>query len=205
MAAPVTHVALAALVFDKFFSGKNRSAFFVGTLFPDIRYLKVIERNQTHPPRPAMKNLVKEDSFSAGRQFHSLLDIVRENFIVENDLYSLFPGAKYSAHALKLFEDGFFYSRINDWQEYIVYLNDILPVETGFGVKNVDLERWHAILRKYFQSQPSEQSITELGRSLDFPAAMLREINSLIAQMKTDKKIISTIESLYQNFPALII
>jgi len=205
MAAPITHVALAANVFDRLFKDKTKKDFFVGTLFPDIRYLKVIKREQTHPPRPAMNNFTEEDSFSAGLKLHSLIDITREKFIVKSGAYSLLPESKHATQALKMFEDCLFYSRINDWQKYIKYLDDVLPAETGFGVSSSDIERWHTILQKYFQSQPDEHTINEFGHSLGFSISALREINFTIDQLKTNKEIISIIEGLEQSLPLLIL
>ena len=48
MAAPITHIVLASKVYDQFFSNFSKKDFLIGTSFPDIRYLKVIDRNTTH-------------------------------------------------------------------------------------------------------------------------------------------------------------
>lgn len=82
MAAPITHVVLTAKIFDNFFQDKVKKDFFIGTLFPDIRYLKVIDRDQTHFSNLSISDLKTEDSFLAGMKFHSMIDVVREKFIL---------------------------------------------------------------------------------------------------------------------------
>lgn len=48
MATPITHIVLTEKVFEKFFKDKTRKDFFIGTSFPDIKYLKVIDRDKSH-------------------------------------------------------------------------------------------------------------------------------------------------------------
>ena len=129
MAAPITHIALTEKIFDKFFKDKIRKDFFIGTSFPDIRYLKVIDRDKTHYDGLSVSGLKNDESFSAGVKFHSILDHVREKYIVENDIYSLCPDSKYITQSLKILEDEIFYRHIKDWTVYIGYLNEILQAE----------------------------------------------------------------------------
>ncbi len=77
MATPITHVVLTDKIYNKFFSDKNKKEFFIGTLLPDIRYLKVIERNKTHFENLAISDLKDDDSFLSGMKFHSILDKTR--------------------------------------------------------------------------------------------------------------------------------
>jgi len=63
MAAPITHIALTEKIFDKFFKDKKRKDFFIGTLFPDIRYLKITRdsgsRDPGSSPGPAARKIFK--------------------------------------------------------------------------------------------------------------------------------------------------
>ena len=79
MATPITHVVLAAKIFDNIFKDKIKKDFFIGSLFPDIRYLKVIDRDKSHFENLKLKDLKNDDSFLAGVKFHSIVDIAREN------------------------------------------------------------------------------------------------------------------------------
>ncbi len=204
MAAPITHTVLAAKIFDKFFKDKTKKDFFIGTLFPDIRYLKVIERNRTHFSNLKIVDPREEDSFLAGVKFHSILDIAREKFIVANDAYSFCPKSGYIGTSLKILEDEIFYQHINDWNMYIDYLNDILQNEENFGIAKNDIQRWHKILQKYFERQPDKESVRDFALSIGFSEEATSEINENVSTMRDDKKIINILERLYKNFDALV-
>lgn len=97
MAGPITHLVLTQKVYERFFSQKDRGAFVVGTSFPDIRYLGVIEREKTHRPRVTLKQVLEAESFEAGVQFHVLVDVVRERFMKAYGMYELFDDNRYTS------------------------------------------------------------------------------------------------------------
>jgi hypothetical protein len=204
MAAPIIHIALTEKIFDKFFKNKLRKDFYIGTSFPDIRYLKVIDRDKTHYEDLSISDLGNDESFSAGVKFHSILDRVREKFIVENDVYSLCPKSKYCAQSLKFLEDEIFYQHVKDWTIYIEYLNEILQAERNYGIAEKNISKWHSLLRQYFQKQPDENAVKNLTLSIGFPEEVAYEINENIAKMKANKKIINIIKKLDKNFASLI-
>jgi len=204
MAAPITHIALTEKVFDKFFKDKIRNDFFIGTSFPDIRYLHVIDRDKTHHNGLSISDLGNDGSFSAGVKFHSILDHAREKFIVENDTYSLCPESKYITQSLKILEDEIFYQHIKDWDIYVDYLNEILLSERDYGIVEKDLEKWHSLLQQYFKKQPNRDSTRDFTLGIGFTKEVSDEINNNIAIMRTNKKIINIIKKLYKNFDSLI-
>lgn len=204
MAAPITHVVLAVKIFNTFFQGKVKKDFFIGTLFPDIRYLKVIDRDKTHYNNLTLDDLKEDDSFLAGVKFHSILDVAREKFMVDHDVYSLCPESKYVFQSLKLLEDQLFYSYIENWNEYIDYLHKILPSALDFGVAKNDIEKWQSLLQQYFQAPPSEQVVINFALAVGFTNDIAYEINKNIITMSTNKKIVNIIKKLYKNFDSLI-
>jgi len=204
MAAPITHIALTEKIFDKFFKDKIRKDFFIGTSFPDIRYLKVVDRDKTHYDGLSIADLGNDESFSAGVKFHSILDHTREKFIVENDTYSLCPESKYITQSLKILEDEIFYQHVKDWTVYTEYLNEILQVEIDYGVAEKDLKKWHSLLQQYFQQQPDNNAVRNFTLGIGFTEEIADEINQNIAVMKANKKIINIIKKLYKNFDSLI-
>jgi len=205
MAAPITHIALTEKVFDKLFKNKIKKDFFIGTLFPDIRYLKVINRDETHYNNLTVSNLKNDESFLAGVKFHSILDQTRERFITKNNIYSLCPKSKYITQSLKILEDKIFYKNIKNPGIYANYLNKILPVEKEYNILEKDLKKWHSLLQKYFRKQPNQNTITNFILDIDFTENIANEINKNIATMRTNKKIIEIIKNLYNNFDLLII
>jgi hypothetical protein len=204
MATPITHIALTEKVFDQFFKGKIRKDFFIGTLFPDIRYLKVIDRDETHYNHLSISDLGNDESFSAGVKFHSILDHVRENFIVVNNTYSLCPESKYIKQSLKMLEDEMFYQHVKDWTVYADYLNEILQVERDYGIVAKDLKKWHSLLQEYLQQQPDNDAVRRFALGVGFTEEVVDEINYNKAVMKTNKKINDIIENFYKSFDSLI-
>ena len=204
MAAPITHIVLTEKIFDQFFKNKTNKIFFVGSLFPDIRYLKVVDRSKTHFENLIVADLENSESFLAGVKFHSILDIAREKFIVANNTYSLCPESKYVTQSLKFLEDEIFYQHVQDWQKYIGYFNEVLPEETGLGVDSRDAEKWHLLLQQYFKKQPDRQAVADFVLGVGFPDEAALEINENIAKMKVNKKIINILENLYQSFGSMI-
>ncbi len=204
MAAPITHIALTEKIFDKFFKDKIRKDFFIGTLFPDIRYLKVISRKKTHYDNLSVADLKNDESFSAGVKFHSILDHSREKFIIENDAYSLCPKSKYITQSLKILEDEIFYQYVKNWNVYINYLNEILQAEKNYRIAEKDLRKWHSLLQQYFRKQPNSSAIRDFTLSIGFNKKVADEINSNISIMRTNRKIINIIKNLYKNFDLLI-
>lgn len=206
MAAPITHIVLTNKIFDKHFRDKDKKKFFIGTSFPDIRILKVINREKTHFKNINIGEIKAENSFLAGLKFHSLLDGIREKFIISKDIYSLYPKSKYTAEwPLKLLEDEILYNHVDNWSEFIDFLNEILPEETSFGIDEADIKKWHKILQKYFSQKPTNGFRNEVFRDLGHSKDFIDELNTGIDQMIADRKVIQAIEELYNNFDSLCI
>jgi hypothetical protein len=84
MAAPIAHIFLAVqILVGPFKVMSHEKEFIIGTSFPDIRYLKVIERAETHFENVTLNDIKKEtNSFKAGMLFHSFVDQKREEYMV---------------------------------------------------------------------------------------------------------------------------
>jgi hypothetical protein len=204
MAAPITHIVLTAKVFDKYFLDKNKKDFFVGTCFPDIRNLKVIERDKTHFTGLTLADLKTDISFAVGLKFHSILDIAREKFIVDNKAYSFCPESKYITHSIKYLEDEYFYGKINNWSEYIGYLDEILPEEIAIGIAEKDIGRWHILQAEYFKIKPDNKILSEYMRNINFSDEAIDEILDNLEIMRGDKRIEDVLERLYDDFEKII-
>jgi len=207
MAAPITHIVLTDKVFNKFFHNKDRKDFFIGTVFPDIRYITNIDRLRTHFSLRSvdLNHINKEkDSFLAGLRFHSLVDDVRERFIRSKNVYSLIPESKYKTQALKILEDKLYYDKVDNWNEIIDFFDKILPEELDFNIKEQDIKKWHGILQRYFSKKPDKDSMEVFARDLNFSEEIQEEITNLIEKIRTDKKIKQASEEFYNNFESFI-
>lgn len=204
MAAAITHIVLAKKVFPLYFFNLDQGEFLVGTSFPDIRYLGVIERDKTHIQNSSLKEIAGKSAFEAGLYFHSLVDEVREKFMVSKNIYSLCPSSKYITQSLKLFEDELLYNKIHDWQEISSFFNTILNEEVVFGLKKEDVMCWHGALKKYVTQAPTAVSRAIFVADIKLPASMGKEINAVIDNLKNNDKIHQIIYQFYDSFDSLL-
>lgn len=204
MAAPITHIVLANTVFEKYFAKMTKEDFFVGTSFPDIRYLDVIERNKTHFPDVNIAALQQLSAFDAGLKFHSLVDKMREDFMISHKVYSLVPESTFITQALKFFEDQVLYEKYADWQNVAKYFEKVREEEMNYGVKAEDIQRWHRFLESYFLHQPNERNIRDFVTLIGQPDRVFREIIGLIETLKKSSELKQGILEFYKNFEDLI-
>ncbi len=204
MAAPITHIVLSDKVFNNHFSNLSKDKFFVGTSFPDIRYLRVIKREQTHPKDFTLSEIKSADSFKAGLLFHCFVDTVRENYMQENNIYSIMPRSKLITQTLKLFEDELFYSRLNNWDSISSYFEKVLSEELEYPIKEEDVLKWHKLLQSYLSQKPSIETRKVLFENIYFDEENIKEIESNLAIIKNNEKVLEIIESFYNDFDKLL-
>jgi hypothetical protein len=199
MAAAITHIVFADKVL-KDLPNVSRKEFFIGTSFPDIRYIRVIEREKTHVPNLSIENIKAEsNSFRAGFLLHSLLDKLREEYLDKNGLYELIPKTGLTVQALKLFEDQVLRDKVSDWNTVADSMNDILPEETEFGILGENISKWHNILKDYVMQKPSPESRAPLFKELYFTEEQAAKIEETIKEMETNQALITLIENLYRD------
>lgn len=205
MAAPITHIVLADKVFDKYFPKSDKKQFYVGTSFPDIRYLGVIDRERTHFSHQTLKGLVDSNTFIAGAKFHSLVDEVREKYMKDKDLYSYFPGSKFLTQAVKIFEDRVLYGEVRNWDEITHFFDGVQAGELKYDLSEKDIERWHVLLRNYFSQPPNadliiKKFISDMGR----PEEMSDEIIRVLGNIKHVDTATKIVKDFYNGFESLI-
>lgn len=204
MAAPITHIVLSDKIFEKYFSKFSKQDFFIGTSFPDIRYLGVIERNKTHFSNVSFKEIEQKNSFWAGLLFHSFVDKVEMQYMKLNNIYSLMPHSKHVGHSLKFFEDELLYGKLKDWDRIISFMEEISPEELNFGVEENFVKKWHLMRQKYFSQKPNSKTRKELLLQTIIPRREIEAIESIISAMKSNKEICKIIENFYQDFDKVI-
>jgi hypothetical protein len=189
---------------DKVFDRFDREAFLVGTVFPDIRYLKIIERDKTHFKGLSFQDILDEqNSFIAGLKYHSLVDEVREKYMVEKSIYTLIPSSKFITQALKTYEDEVLYSNVSDWDCVIGYLNTFLPEETELVEQTDKVKAWHSLMQEYFKEPPTDTSRKNFILGVGFSEEIATEINELIKQMRQIPEVRETILDLYEKWDLL--
>lgn len=204
MATPITHIVLSEKIRDKLFPDKVAKDFLIGTSFPDIRHLKVIEKEATHYKSLTVDVLKLENSFQAGLKFHSILDLAREKFMGENGVYYWYNKSDYIVGAVKFLEDKIFYQYISDWNQYIRYFDDILAEQKAYNIPELALRKWHNMLQDYFANTPDEGSITKYVLAIGHPKAVADEINYNISILEKDERVLALTDRLYQEFELLL-
>lgn len=203
MAAPITHIVVANKLLDTVLKIHRKKDFIMGTVFPDIRYLKVIEREKTHPKNLPNIDSLPRGSFLAGVYFHSLVDHAREDFMVKNSVYSLCLGAEYATTSLKWVEDEILYQKIKDPKKIVRYFDTILSQEIAFGVKKEVIRKWHIILQPYLSHTPNKESRRNVMLALHFPLEKIGTIEVSVQKMRENKKVIEVIEKFYRDLDTL--
>lgn len=204
MAAPATHIILSDSVFARWFPENSKRDFYLGTCFPDIRYLGILSRETTHCADARWNDLRTMSAFSAGLRFHSLVDQVREQYMLSHNVYDLFPDSPFARHALKFFEDGIVYHQRANWDEVIGHLETVAPEEVAFGVQETHVRRWHCVLQEYFSAPPTENSMYRLVTTMGRSKQMVDEIVKLLGFLRKEPKISHIIFDFHHDFADLI-
>jgi hypothetical protein len=205
VANQITHIVLAEKLSDRLFSIFDREAFLIGTVFPDIRYLKVIERDKTHFKGLSFQDILDEkNSFIAGMKYHSLVDEVREKYMIENGVYTFIPPSKYITQALKIFEDEVLYQNVLDWVQVISFLDKILADETSLVEDVGKIKMWQSLMQEYFKQTPTDTSRQNFILGLGFSLEIVNEINELIKEMRRIPEIREIILNLYESWNSLV-
>ena len=200
MAAPITHIVLADKLFERYFHGKDKKDFYVGTSFPDIRYMGIIDREKTHFSNVKLGILQSLSPFEAGLKFHSLVDKVREDFMKSKDVYALVPASPFTTQSLKFFEDKVLYEKRGDWNEITPYFKDATKDELSFGLKELDIEKWHKFLQIYFTIGPNDQNIRTFVAAISKPNEMAEEMIRLTKGMEENAQLRKIVVDFYTNF-----
>lgn len=202
MASQITHVVYGQHILDQFLDrGKNINLrdYFIGTLFPDIRFLGTISREKTHVVPPPLKALSSEKtSFYKGFYAHLLSDIERERLLVDLGFYTLFLPEQNVQRASKLAEDILVWRQRENWQEVIDYLKDVLDEEREFTNEQT-IRRWHDLLASYFQEQPSIDSTIVLAKNFGLPQILLDDIRHWTEKIMQSEEATAILSSLYQK------
>lgn len=194
MASQITHVTYGQLVLDKFLKGRKDLSprdFFIGTLFPDIRYRAKLTKDKTHVSINRIDDLrTMQTSFGVGLHIHCLIDAERERVVKKLGFYNIFPLDVFTSYAMKFVEDEFTYRRFADWERVKGYLNYIVDEEKMFTPEEV-VRDWHRGLQGYFSEPPSRKTTRALAKLAYIPADIItgserraEEIKSSVIAMK---------------------
>ena len=153
----MTHLYLGEKYCDAHhFSEEEKEAFLVGTLFPDIRYITHLPREQTHPPTSSLMEVREgQTPFEQGVHFHVWVDNVREEFAIQSGIYEkIIPYADgHPATLLKFIEEeilGGFYDPLPYSYIFSTPFDEELLYATSQQVY-----KWHMMIQLTVRYSPS--------------------------------------------------
>lgn len=211
-AAPVTHAVLAKkwMALDEHYTNAEKGSFILGTLFPDIRYLGVIDRNKTHEKNVTVERLkANQNPFTTGMWLHAFVDVEREKYVVKHHIYEKIaqvPGQQYKAMFLKLLEDEILFSK-EGWQDVRGYLTKLDPEEQKFEISDKDLERWHQNQNRAFTFPPSAylQQLVQANKGMaNVPKETIEEWSKILPKMAKEKEMQDYVNGLVKEFDVIM-
>jgi hypothetical protein len=205
MSAPVTHLVLAQKVFARYFSDCDPALFFVGTSFPDIRRIGKIPRERVHDESYSLAKIQSLDSFTAGLKFHSVVDLVSQQYSETSGFYDLFTQNIFTGYSAKLFADRILKTRLVQWPQMTGYFNHVYPEEFVYGVDQPTVRQWHRILTAYFTSDiEKDQTTREFIIANGTPEKYIDEVIKAITPAGNYSQAEKLILKFYTDFENLI-
>lgn len=199
MAGPISHVIFAEKLQASRYARVDDNAFMLGNLFPDIRYLNVVDRMSTHHTCVTLDMIADEkDDFQAGILFHSYIDETREAFVKSMGIYSRYHETHLISVALKLCEDLYLYSRSDNWDHYKALMSHIADEELATGIPIESLKKWHDIHAEYFV-EPSLSTAHKFLEHLGFSSTQIKQIIDMCVQIQQTKEVDDYIDSFYEE------
>ncbi len=207
-AGPVMHIILGQQwlnVYAPDYTEEEKKLFLLGTVFPDIRYLGVIKREQSHFKGVTLQKVLKANNpFQRGMLFHSFVDEYREKFVHRVAIEKKISGVptQWRGTLLKLVEDQLLHEKYN-WSQIKMFLGTIPEEEKNFGIEAHALTQWHTGLAFYFSATPSfiltQLSLFDQG-ILSLDAEQVKLWSTLIPQYAGDSHFQKYVDNLLKAF-----
>lgn len=162
MAGPIAHIFCAlALLQSGALKVDDEKAFIVGSCYPDIRYLNVIKRSETHRNSIRWQDVIAAPTaFEKGVLLHSLVDEVRIAHL-ENPAKIRLPSLPFMrSQMMKFYEDSLLHHKVDNWPKIISYFDTVLPEEKmSHNLSEGALSTWHRFIKTYCMQPPNQMSI----------------------------------------------
>lgn len=202
MASQITHIVYGTKFLEKFLSDQvvDRRKFYIGTSFPDIRYLGLIDREITHSGELTIGAIKSEkNDFGKGRLTHCLVDLERDKIIKNLGIYDLVSHNQMTYAVLKHIEDEINYDLVDDFAEIRGYLSSgALDEELAFTSKDIVLE-WHELLREYFSKPPTLESALKLAKNLVLTDEQINQTKKSIEELRKNEELVGRLKLIYKK------
>lgn len=214
-AAPLTYLVLA----EKFLTHcsadeSQKTAFLLGTLFPNIGSIATIPTENPHGKQTHQKGidlkrvLMSPSPFVAGMRLHALIDEIRENLQIKWKISSWI--AEFEAldpsTLLTLIEDEILFDELNT-DMFSSFLDVIAEEELMGGLPSETIKNWHAFVKSYTANKPSK-TLVELSQKgstlLRMTPTVLRSWGQLLPWFSAQEPLKNYVHELQMHFSFLL-
>ena len=191
MAFPVSHIVYSKKYLDQH-PAMDADLFLLGTLLPDVRRVTdEVMRKDTHF---VLKDLNLQfgnlPPLEAGYRFHLWCDMRREEILNKYNFYALRYTIDIGHLPAKLLEDELVFEKYNNWEKLQWLLNNPPDIKSELPVSRETIERWFAVLGKYFEKKPDDKTM----KTFLFKQRKLRkksnEIIDLVRKLRENRKVV---------------
>jgi hypothetical protein len=209
-ALPITHLFLAEkwVSSNESYTEAEKKAFYLGSLYPDIRYLGIISREKTHQTKLTIDDIKKtKDPFEKGKKLHCYIDEQRAQYIKDQKILEIFDGVPKDHIYMfaRLLEDEILFDKVKATNPS-VYFTSIQKEEVTEEISADYVRIWHSLLSKYFQYKPSTimKRLSFFHQSyLGISSDTIQKWSSLIPLWEKNEQIRQHVKDLDEHFTLL--
>ncbi|MEI6242882.1 MAG: hypothetical protein WCP39_05710 [Chlamydiota bacterium] len=206
-ALPITHLFLAEkwVEINENYDESEKKAFYLGNLYPDIRYIGVSTREKTHIPHLTIEDIKHtKDPFEKGVKLHSFIDDQRAIFIKNEKIVDVFEGVPKETQYmfLRLLEDEILFGQLSSVKPSS-YFSIVQKYEINDTITEDHVRVWHTLLSKYFQCKPSSllKKLSFFRQSyLGISSETVQKWNVLLPIWVKDNQIKNHVDALEEYF-----
>lgn len=173
MPAPLTHIVFSFVFLQNNPGVFDQRDFIVGSVAPDIRYLGVARRSDTHLVSPTFEQVYKaKTSFEAGWIFHSLVDCMFDSYLKKHGGLAHIMPLPGGGLFLKILQDSMLFEKCNAWKDIATYFDGERSVlkaeETEKKFPRRKIIEWHNLITMLIKNR------LLIGKEKDFIACLLK-------------------------------
>lgn len=198
MPSPVSHLFYAQHVLPPD-EPADLAAYHRGAVFPDIRYLGVIERARSHRTGVTVYEIKREtDPWQRGNLVHNWTDEVWSGYWSQLGFDT--DESSHRAHwmAVKLVEDELLFADIFDKPGIAASLAHADDGAISFGVKGRDVEHWGRIVGSMVTQAPGPDCRSKLYHELDLGFELGHLIETQAKVIKADTEWMERVRGCHQ-------
>lgn len=201
MPTPLSHIAYASKLRTGF-ADEAAPAFWIGSVFPDIRHIGIVKKTDTHHPVARESLAGVTDPFTLGTEFHNWLDIRREELAGSVGLYASDPPWPLKT-ATKFLEDELTHAAFAHWLDIAELFRSVRAIPSYPDLPAGSVQHWYSALAAHCDAGPSTLSAGALlhatTESPDDIAAVLRHMDTLRTDPELHAKLGALVAALFAD------